>query len=348
MPKEDLIISPETTFATWVTPALAFPVTKASVKAGIEKPEKKYSGSTRGVSRIYQGAKAPAGSVEMDLWSEHMGKWLKAAGLDDIATTTPGGATTAREHGFLLGTNPLLKSLSAQIKRSAAHGQNLLGMVIDKITIKAVKKEVVTIAFDFLCKDEALCGATWDYDGSSSPAIISTPTYISASISPFIFYHATLKTGGTPTFDDAKNQFTFTGQTTQGYVESFELSISNSLEQAHFLTTDRTPKRIAAGDLAVDVKIDVDMSSIDDTFYNNVRNHTTSALELTLAGANIEASQPYMFKLVLPEALFKNADHADIGGDHKRRVMSVEASAQEHAASDQIINIVLRDTQTAY
>ena len=238
---EHLIISPETTFGTFVTPIRAYPVLKASHTIGREYIDKRYTGSSRTLRNRYQGKKAPSGSIEMDLWPDFMGRFLKAAGLDNITTTTPGGATTTRQHAFLLGTNAQFASLSAQIKRSATIATNLRGVVIDKLTIKAVAGEAVSFMVDFLAKDEAPAGGLWDVDGSGSAAVIGTPTYIGSPLVPYRFFNAALVLGGTPSL--TSNVYAIAGGTTITLAESLEISIENNLDAPHFLTADPTPAR---------------------------------------------------------------------------------------------------------
>lgn len=343
---EHFIIAPETVFGTFVTPTRAYPVLKASHDIGREYLDKRYSGSGRALNTRYQGKKAPSGSVEMDLWPDYMGRFLKAAGLDNITTTTPGGATTARQHAFLLGTTAQLASLSAQIKRSATIATNLRGVVIDKITIKAVAGEVVSFMMDFLAKDEAPAGGTWDSDGSASAAVIASPTYIGATLVPYRFFNAALVLGGTPSL--TSNVYSIAGGTTIALAESLEISIENNLDAPHFLTADPTPGKIVGQDFNVTVKMDMDVSDLVTTYYDYVRAGSNVALKLDLTGALIESGQNYEFDLTLPNLVFDEASYPDISGEQSRRVQSISATAIQHAASANAIGITLKDTQTSY
>ncbi|KAB2862267.1 MAG: hypothetical protein F9K46_07285, partial [Anaerolineae bacterium] len=224
---EHLIVAPESVFGTFVTPTRAYPVLKANHTVGREYIDKRYTASGRALNNRYQGKKAPSGSIEMDLWPDYMGRFLRAAGFD-VTTTTPGGATTARQHAFLLGTTMQLPSLSAQIKRSAAIATNLRGLVIDKITIKAVAGEVVSFMLDFLAKDEAPAGGTWEADGSASEAVIASPTYIGATLVPYRFFNAALVIGGTPSI--LSNVYSIAGGTTLALAESLEITLENNLD----------------------------------------------------------------------------------------------------------------------
>lgn len=343
---EHVIAVPESSFGTFVTPINAYPVLKTTTNVGRERLDKRYSGSSRYLSRRYLGAKAPDGSIEMDLFPDYMGLFLKAAGFSTIATTTPGGATLARQHGFLLGANSQLPSLSLQTKRSASIATNWRGVVIDKMTIKAVAGEVVSFNMDFLAKDEAPAGGTWDADGTSSAAVIATPTYIPATLVPYRFFNATLILGGTPSV--TSGVYSVAGGTAITLAESLEVTLENNLDAPHFLTSDPTPGVIVGQDFNITAKLDLDNSAVVTTYYDYFRGGALASLRLDLVGAQIETGQNYEFHLTLPSLDFDEANYPDISGEQSRRVQSVSATGIQHAASAHAIGFTLKDTQTAY
>lgn len=345
---EHLIVSPETTWGTWVLPADAFPVRTAAHAVGRNYIERRYTGSERWLRDRYQGAKAPSGSIAMDLFPEKMGLFLKAAGFNDINTVQPDvtNAPTVYEHSLLLGQTNSLPSLSMQHKRSTSIATNVLGAILGSLTINAVQGEVVTFEMEWLAKDEAPAGGTWDYDGSASAGVIATPTYIAATLIPYRFFDAALIVGGTPSLTSKK--YSIAGGTTLAKVESLEIAIENNLEQAHFLTSDPTPGVIHAQNFDVSVSMDLDQSSLDSTFYDHVRAGTKAALQLTLTGAVIEDVQTYKFIVTLPELSFDEADWPELSGEQSRRVQSISAMAVEHADTANPVGITVQDTQTSY
>ncbi len=345
---EHLIISPEAAWGTWVLPADAYPVRTAAHTIGRNYIDRRYTGSERWLRDRYLGAKAPSGSIAMDLWPEKMGRFLKAAGFSDINSVQPNIplAPTAWEHSFLLEQTNALKSLSMQHKRSTAIATNVLGAIINSITLSVVQGEVATFEMEWLAKDEAPAGGTWDFDGSASPAVIATPSYIAATLIPFRFFDAVLILGGTPTLTLKK--YTVAGGVAQVKVQSVEIAIANNLEQAHFLSADPTPGVIHAQNFEATVSMDIDQSALDNTFYNHVRAGTTAALQLTLTGATIADTEKYKFIVTLPELSFGEADWPELSGEQSRRVQSVSASAVDHAATANAIGITIEDTQTTY
>ncbi len=348
MADEHLIVKAETTFGTFVTPDTAFPILKANIATGQEYLDKRYTGKGRALANSYLSSKAPSGSIEMDLWPDKVGMFLKAAGLSDITTTTPGGGTLSREHAFLLASDSALKSMSMQYKQTASQAVNVLSASFSKLVIKAVKGETVNIAMDYLCKDEAPAGGTWIYNGGASPAVISSPTYISSTLRPYLFYDAVVTTGGTVAIDGTSKQMSVTSPTTQTKVESVEITIENKLEQAHFLVADRTPGVIAAQEFDVSIQFDVDMTSFLTTFYDHARTGSNAAFVLTLTGGLIEGALNYMFKLTLPSLSFRQADYPDISGEQKRRVQTVQATGIVHSTVNHALGITIRDTATSY
>lgn len=347
MSADDLIIAAESTPGTWVTPDTAFPVDKVVHNLNRNYIEKRLSGKGRFHANHLLGGIMPSGSIEMDLYPDYMGLFLQAAGFD-ITTTTPGGATNARLHGCLPSADRNLGSLSAQVKRSASVAMNILRMTIAKLTLKAVAGNQVTVAMDYVAKDEAVAGANWNYTASSSEAVISSPTYIGATLTPYLFYNAALVLGGTVSLDGTTKQYSISGGSAFNIVESLEVMIDNDNDQFHTLQSDPTVYGMPAQDSAVTVKMDLDWSTIVSTYYGYFRDGTNAALKLTLTGAQIESGQNYLFEVVIPNLSFTAAEFPDVEGSSKRRKQTVEAVGNLHAATDFPIGVAIKDTQTSY
>ena len=96
------------------------------------------------------------------------------------------------------------------------------------------------------------------------------------------------------------------------------------------------------------VKMDIDVSTLETTFYDYVRAGSNVSLQLTLTGAEIETGHNYTFVLTLPNLIFDEADYPDVSGEQSRRVQSVSATAIQHADTAHAIGLVLTDTQTSY
>lgn len=345
---EHIIVAQETVFGTWVTPTVAFPSTKGNHTIGRNYIPKRYTGSSRTLRNNFQGSKSPSGSLEMDLWPENMGVFFKAAGLSNISSAQPDAANspTVYRHAMLLEATNLLDSLSLQFQRSASAATNILSAIIEQIVIKASKEEVATIAMDFLCKDEAAAGGTWDYDGSASPAVIASPTYIASTLTPFRYFDAAITLGGTPSLTG--NEYSIAGGVAQAKIEAIQITIKNNLDQAHFLTSDPTPGVIHAQNFEVSVQLDLDQSTLDSTFYDHARAGTRAAINLDFVGAIISDDETYELSITLPEVSFEEANWPELSGDQARRVQSASGMAIEHPATAHAIGVVIQDTLVSY
>lgn len=350
MAREDIIVVKESTPGTWVTPTTGIPTTKTTYKLGRSYINKRYTGKGRHLAKNLVGGIAPSGTFELDVFPDYMGLFISALGFTPT-TVTPAGGTNAREHGFLAATDAAQRAMSVQIKLGASNALNVLRCSMNKMTLTLAGGAEAKMAFDWLAKDIAIAGDDWNYDGeTASEAIISSPTYIGASLTPFMFYEAALVLGGTPSLDGTSKQFSISGGSAIAYVENLELTIENGLEQFHTLQNDPTPYGYPPQDLVVGVKMDMDFSTIRETYFDYFRDGTQAALKITLAqGADsIETDQAYMFEVVVPNLSFSMGEMPDIEGSSTRRQQTVEAEGVLDATSDHVIGITIRDTQTGY
>ena len=274
--------------------------------------------------------------------------FLLAAQLHDYAASTPDGATTAVDHGFLPGDTLPLSTLSIQAQYSATHAVNYLGVVIDKLTIACKAGEIATLACDWKARDEALAGDTWDYDGqTASPAVIGSPAYVSRSIPPFVFAGASLITGGTVSQDPTTKQLSVAGGTPVTRIESAEISLENQVELPVYLGAP-TPGGGIAQARTVAVTFEQDMSVIDPQFYHDYRAGNQLALQLQFIGPLIEGSLRRKAVFTLPRISFDEADWPEISGSRDRRVRSIKATGVEDPALGVDIGVTLTDTQASY
>jgi len=344
---EHVLFSKETSWGTWVAPAKAIPLNAFKYQVGRARIEGRHTGASRGLYGRWPGAKEVAGSVESPFWSELIGLFFVAAGMTPTVST-PGGATTAKAHSFLPADSAALVGLSAQAQYSGSVAVNLLGLVIDKLTVSCKAGELVTLAADFKAKDEAPVGGTWDYDGTTpSPAIIANPTYFARTIPPFTFLAASLTTGGTVTLDPTTKIYTVATPVARTRLDNLEISLENALDLPIGLGAP-TPQAAAAADRTVSVKFDVDLSTVSADFYTEYRAGTQVALQVTLLGPIIETTVRRQAVITLPLVDFGAADWPDMTGTKDRRVRTVEAAAIVDPTSGYDIGVTLTDTQTSY
>ena len=349
MPVEHFLIAEQTDLETWETPAHALRVANFSVDPGRERIDLRDTGSSRSLGGRVLGAKAPTAKLEMKAYAEKLGWLLKACGLPLVTTTTPGGATNARLHTFLPDDTLDPVALSAQVQYGNSIGQNILGMVGDKLSFTAVAKEEVKLAIDFMALDEAKCGGTWDFDGvTASEALVSSPSYISAGIRPLMFFDAVIVVGGIVAKDGTTKRLSITGGTAQAKFERFEFNLENGFDLPHFLGSSPTPGQADGQDRKVNGKFDVAQSTVTTTFYDEMRAGTKAALKILLAGPIIESTIRRTVEIIFPSIDYDAAAFAGISGDQKRRTRSVEFTSVLESVTNTEIGIALIDTQTAY
>jgi hypothetical protein len=294
------------------------------------------------------GSKLPSGSLEMPWWAEDMGWFLAASLLHGITTTTPSGATNAREHAFLPSDAADVASLSAQAQYSGSTALNVLGLVFNSLTISCKAGEAARLAADWIARDEAKVGGTWDYDGVTvSPAIVASPVYFAATVPYLIFTGASLISGGTVALDGTSKQYTVTGGTTETSIEGFEIKLENNLDPRVFLGAP-TAGNVVAQDRAVTFSFDyAPGEDLAYKWYDEHRAGTQTALQFKLRGPLIETTYYREAIITLPLVDFDDANPPDLVGSKTRLTRKINGTALEHSTGSDL-GITLRDTATGY
>ena len=138
-------VGAESTWGTAVNPTARFEVTSESMKLEVERIESKALKASRrylSSSGWAAGQKSVSGDIELELASNGMGLWFKNL-LGAPATTTPAGATNARNHVFGLaqvaGTVASFSSGDTSITFTASAkpvvGQLFTGAGLDAATV---------------------------------------------------------------------------------------------------------------------------------------------------------------------------------------------------------------------
>lgn len=341
---EHVIVKKQSAWGTWVTPDKAIPVDSWSLDPGAARVERRVSGVGLGLKYNWLGGKLVTGSFEMPGWMSYLGLFLQAAGFTDIVSTLK--STPAYEHGMLINDASQPAGLSVQLKRTAAAASNLLGVMINKLTFNCQAGEPLVMSGDYIAKDEAPTGGTWDHDGSAAPAVIASPAYFASTILPFRFHHAALTIGGTVTFNDTTNIFTISGGTAYT-VEMAEVSLDNALDPRLFLN-NRTAQNVVAQDRSVTGRLDLDQSTYNAALHDLYRAGTRAAVSLYFnSGTIIASTYDYELEIVLPLADFGNAPLPDIQGGNERRKQSVEFTGLV-GTDGYDIAVRLQDDQTSY
>lgn len=339
----------ETAWGTWNAPNVFIPFTSFEPDAGWESIEPAVTGSGRALRTRIRGAKTPAASLALPFWYERMGWLLIAMGLYDVATTTPGGATLARLHGFLPNNAQNPASLSFQAQYNASNAINMKGGVITAATITVTNKGTIDFAGDLLGEDMALAGGNWT-DGTSSPAVIGSVSYFGGAINPFTAFDVSVSIGGTPTLNDTTNVISVSGGTPNVTLEALELSIENNGSVQHLLNQRRNPGSVWLGSRRTSLTMDVDWSTPDMTFYNYLESGTTFPVVITVTAAanSIETSFAHQLQIVMPRCAVNMGNPPAVQGSLDRPSQSVELVAMELDTVGADLNIILQDTTTSY
>jgi len=347
MPVEHIIFKEQTVdWQTWATPDKAIPVESWSLDPGIEYVENRSTGSARALKYSWLGQKLVTGSFEMKAWYEYLGWFLKAALLHDVADTQQ-GATTAYQHGFFPKDDTMPLGLSVQLKRDADDADNILGVLIDTLTLGCTANEPLMISGDFIAYDEAPTDGTWDNDGAAAPAVIASPAYFADTVLPYRFQHATINYGGTLTYDNTENVYTLADGTSYTIIEQIEVQIANNLDPRVFLGS-RNAGNVIGQDRSVTGSFTIDQSTVNETFRNLMRAGTRGSLWLKFdSGVEADTGYNYTMTIALPNVEFRSAALPDVTGSQDRRMQDVEFTAL--VDSDGIdVNVIIVDTQTAY
>ncbi len=345
MPQEHIIFADQTAWKTWVTPTKAIPVDSWSLDPGIERVERRVTGQSRALKYRWPGKKLPAGSFALPAWWEYLGSFVKAAGLHDVKNGAAG--TGAYKHGFIRKDDTLPGGLSVQLKRSASAADNVLGVLVNKLTLGCQAGEPLILSGDYVAYDEAPTGGVWDYDGTTAaPTVIATPAYFADSILPFRFEQASLLIGSTLTWVSADNTYTKTGGTAYA-VEMAELSLENNYDPRVFLSS-RLAGNVIGQDFKVSGRFDLDQSSVTSAFRDLYRAGSKSTLWLDFdSGVTASAGNNYRLTVVVPNIDFDKGGLPDLSGGQDRRTQSVEFTGLVDANGVDI-SIYLVDKQATY
>lgn len=345
MPTEHLLFAEQTSdWESFETPDKAIPVSTFAPSMGLSYIDHRATGSGRALSRSWLTSKSPSGSLSMAGWQEYLGYFVKQALMHNYAATTPAGATTAKEHGFLPKDDTVPNGLSVQVLRNG-NAQSFKGLLVNRITFNCAAGDILMLDMDWLARDEAPAGGLWFDDGTAGPAA-ETPAYFAAAIEAYRFHTAELYVGGTPTLDVPSKTYSIAGGTKYEGIERAEVALENNLD-ARLFWGSQVPRNVVGQDRAVTGSFDLDQSTINDAVYLMSRSNTRAALRLLFTGTIIETTIARELEIILPNVVFAEADLTDISGDYSRRIQSVSFRALADANGNDIaIRIV--DSVTSY
>jgi len=331
MSAEHFIYSAQSAIQTWVTPARAIPVESADIQHAREVLDLGVTGDSRAPYTHVLGAKPVTLKLAMPFWTVNMATLLKTLCTNNTITEISAGAVY--DHAMLFDDTAALGCVSGQVKYKSDLARNVLGATPNGLTIGAAIKEPVKLTFDMIAKDEALAAATWDFDGSASPAVIASPTYGTLR-RPLMFYDASVTAGGTPSLNSGTKKISIAGGTAYTKVNSMEIAINANLDADGFaLSSDPTVIELGPGSREIKVTLEMSWTDYATTFYTNARAGTAMAVALELSGQTIASSYKYEAHVFVPSVFFDPVNLPDISGDKSRKKIQVTGTAQYDAAT---------------
>jgi len=255
------------------------------------------------------------------------------------------------DHAFQFDDDADLLSLCLQQQYGPPFGSiNVLSAVVNTLTLKAAKKDLVYLTFDMPAKDAARCGQNWAYSKTpiASPDEID-PTGLTPDVvpRPFVFSDALITVGGTFVLTDGK--IVVTGGTAYSQIENVEIKVSSGVDTDAFGDTrDPTVQSLRPGDRATTATFDIDWRQASTDFYDAWMDHDQAILEVALQSDLIEDTYYYEAHLALPLLDFGKAPPPDLSGAQGRKIQKVEGVGTYGGAGAHCFGLWLRTTDASY
>lgn len=344
---DHIVIGKESAVGTFVSPAGdAIHVLEATSDPNTNYLSEIESGNTRDKVDIEQGTTKPAGNIKMIVRPETIMELLMAGG-QNLVTSTVVAATSAYDHAAYPDDTAAIIGLSCQMQQTrnaTTKTINLRGMQVKSWTLSCEMDQYLQLEVEYMAYEETLAGVAF-LDTQTSPAAISI-TY-AANISGFKFDHVAIQYGGTLTLDPTAKTFSLASGTALTGAEKFMVKCTyDNNQRGQF--GQRYVKEQLHGGRTVEWEIDISDDTPATTFYTKKRDNTKEAITINFTHtAEIEASYPYLFQIVLPNANYQKAPFGNISGDQGARTLTIGGEGLPDT-NDISIHTQLRDSNTSY
>lgn len=328
-----LMFGQESTWGTPVTPTRALEFNSESLKRDITwlEPVGLRAGiAFKRTSRMLQSRFSVSGDVELDIATLGMGMLVRNM-LGSATTTTTLIAGTAYKQihtpGGFVGLG-----LTAQVGRPEPGG------TVRPFTFAGCKIP----KWEINLKDNSTPSLKLTVDGKSESTVtaLATPSYLASSV--FTFQQATLKLGGTPS--TASGETTIAGGTTVAtIVKDITISGDTPLAVDRYGIGNAGLKAEQIGPNGIPTvtgKLGAEFSKTE--FYDLYTAGTATALQFDLTGSVIGGANSYLFSVILPSVLLKNAAPTVSGPDIVQMSTDFEAGSN---GTDPVIQIKIVSTE---
>lgn len=320
--QDQLGIGEETTPGTGVTPTRFYDFGSEDVNQSIERIE--YIGirpnrKVLGANNWVPGRIGVGGNVELPVMNKDFGLIFKHA-LGNIATATPTGATTTRDHKATLGAIDG-KALTIQVGRTDVTG------VTRPFTYAGCKFNEWELSHD--TSTQLMFKAMIDGISETTATGLATASY-STGLTPWAYTKVILTVGGVATD-----------------VTEWSLKASNNLATDRYLMRGVTPGNKKEQLEGADVREftgDLKAEFTDLTLYNRFVNGTLGTLTAIYTGAIIEGALSYQLTVSL-DTIRCDGDTPNVAGmGIKEQVLPFKVL--DNAAADGPVVVVVRTDQT--
>lgn len=338
------IYSRQTLFNTWVTPSKWLPVESSEIGGEREVLPIVSTGAGRATYLNVLGAKPVSGPMVCPWWCTQIGPLLLSFMRDTAVTLVTAGVY---DHGLAFDDSQDLLPISIQQQYTGTLAINVLSAIVNTLTIAATAKEKVMLNWEFIAKDEARSGATWDYDGSTSaPAVITTPAY-PAIQRPLMFYDAGVSIGGTPSWDGTGKKISVAGGTSYPKIDNIQFAISLNVDTEGYALNkpDPTIQEAVPGAREIAVTFDISWSDYATTFYDAARAGTAMAVVLDMVGPVISGANRHEAHIIAPSVFFDPKKLPPLTGDQTRKKMTVTGMTQVDGTTGKDFNIWIRTSE---
>jgi hypothetical protein len=314
-------IGEEVTPGTAVTPTRFYDFGQENVNQSIERieymgirPNRKVLGSNNWVA----GRIGVGGDVELPVMNKDFGLIFKHA-LGNIATTTPTGATLARDHKATVGAIDG-KSLTVQVGRTDVTGTTR------PFTYAGVKLDQWELNHD--TSSQLMFKTTVDGSSETTATGLATASY-STNLTPWAYTKVVLTLGGS-SID----------------VTEWNLKANNNLAKDRYFMRGTTPGSKKEQLEGADVReytgsLKAEFAGLTD--YNRFVNGTVATLQAVYTGAIIEAALSYQLTVVL-DTIRIDGDTPNVAGLGIKEQM-LPFKVLDAAAADGPVVVVVRTDQ---
>lgn len=349
---DHLLIAKESTPGTFVTPSATAHsgLQEFAVTPGEQRFMRRESGRSRDVIKHVRGTHRPSGSLTTLVESDNnLINLLRALGATTLTTSTPGGATSSRDHVLTFDDDAASISLSmqAQQRRIATTSTvNLRGVELSSLTLAVGLDDYLRLTAEFVCYEEQVAGGTFG-DGNSSPAAVGSVSYNTVEAA-FEFADMTISQGGTVSQDGTTKVYSLSGSTDLADVESLEISIAMNKEQ-RFALGSRYAQDIIDGNRDVTGSLTVRNDTPSTAFLTKLRAGTQEAYLIKFTGVQIESGFTTEFEIALPLVGYTDTDaYGALSSEHGARTLTIPFTGLLHESTGNAVAFRVRNDTASY